>query len=47
MTKVSHWEIPAGSKIYQGKAATQFPWIGGKTQYYIPNSVLNISKQIK
>jgi YD repeat-containing protein len=36
MTKVAQWEIPAGSIIYQGKAAMQFPWIGGKTQYFIP-----------
>jgi hypothetical protein len=36
MTKVAHWQIPAGSTIYQGRAAMQFPWLGGKTQYFIP-----------
>jgi hypothetical protein len=36
MTKVANWEIPAGSTIYQGRAAMQFPWLGGKTQYFIP-----------
>lgn len=36
MTKVAHWEIPAGTTVYKGKAAMQFPWIGGQTQYFIP-----------
>lgn len=35
MTNVAHWNIPAGTTVYKGKAAMQFPWIGGKTQYYI------------
>ena len=38
MTKTIYWEAPAGTTVYRGKAAMQFPWIGGKTQYYIPNS---------
>jgi hypothetical protein len=37
MTKQAHWTVPAGSTIYKGKAATQFPWIGGKTQYFVAN----------
>lgn len=46
MTKVASWEIPAGTTIYKGKAAMQFPWIGGKTQYFVPelgniNRVIN------
>ena len=36
MTKVAHWEIPAGTTIYRGKAGMQFPWFGGKTQFFIP-----------
>jgi RHS repeat-associated protein len=36
MTKVASWEIPAGTTIYKGRAATQFPWLGGKTQYFVP-----------
>jgi RHS repeat-associated protein len=47
MTNVATWEIPANSVIYQGKAAMQFPWIGGKTQFYVPRNVLNESKQLK
>ncbi len=37
MTEVASWEIPAGSTIYKGRAAMQFPWIGGKTQYFVPD----------
>ena len=37
MTKVASWEIPAGSTVYKGRAAMQFPWVGGKTQYFVPN----------
>jgi hypothetical protein len=36
MTNVAYWEIPAGSTVYQGRAAMQFPWLGGKTQYFVP-----------
>lgn len=36
MTKVAHWEIPAGTTIYKGRAGIQFPWLGGKTQYFVP-----------
>lgn len=36
MSKVANWEIPAGSTIYKGRAAMQFPWLGGKTQYFVP-----------
>ncbi len=36
MTKVASWEIPAGTTVYKGTAAMQFPWIGGKTQYFVP-----------
>ncbi|MFC4700726.1 hypothetical protein ACFO4O_11195, partial [Glaciecola siphonariae] len=43
MTKQAHWTVPAGSTIYKGKAATQFPWIGGKTQYFVPN-VSNVKR---
>jgi hypothetical protein len=46
MTKVAHWEIPAGSTIYQGRAAMQFPWLGGKTQYFVPE-LGNIKRVIK
>lgn len=46
MTKVAHWEIPAGSIIYKGKAATQFPWLGGKTQYFVPQ-LGNIKRVIR
>lgn len=38
MTKIAHWEIPAGTTIYKGRAAMQFPWIGGKTQFFIPET---------
>ena len=37
MTKVANWNLPAGTTIYKGRAAIQFPWIGGKTQYFVPN----------
>ncbi|MGV3632283.1 MAG: RHS repeat-associated core domain-containing protein [Bacteroidota bacterium] len=37
MSKIAHWEIPAGTTIYRGRAAMQFPWIGGKTQYFVPD----------
>jgi len=36
MTKIATWEIPAGTTIYKGRAAMQFPWLGGKTQYFVP-----------
>lgn len=36
MTKVAHWEIPTGTTIYKGRAGIQFPWLGGKTQYFVP-----------
>jgi len=38
MTKVAHWEIPAGATIYKGRSAMQFPWLGGKTQYFVPET---------
>jgi len=37
MTKVANWEVQAGSTIYVGKTAMQFPWLGGKTQYFVPD----------
>ena len=43
MTKVANWEIPSGTKIYKGKAGMQFPWIGGKVQYFIPD-ISNIKR---
>jgi hypothetical protein len=46
MTKVAHWNIPAGTTIYKGRAGMQFPWIGGKTQYFVPN-MQNIHRVIK
>ncbi|UXX81388.1 RHS repeat-associated core domain-containing protein [Reichenbachiella carrageenanivorans] len=46
MSKVAHWNIPAGSTIYKGRAAMQFPWIGGRTQYFIP-SLNNVQRVIK
>ncbi len=46
MTKVANWNLPAGTTIYQGRAAMQFPWIGGRTQYFIPN-LNNITRTIK
>lgn len=46
MTKVAHWEIPAGSTVYQGRAAMQFPWLGGKTQYFVPE-LGNIKRVIR
>jgi RHS repeat-associated protein len=46
MTKVANWEIPAGSTIYKGRAAMQFPWLGGKTQYFVPE-VGNLKRVIK
>ena len=36
MSKIAHWEIPAGTTIYQGRAAMQFPWLGGNVQYFMP-----------
>jgi hypothetical protein len=46
MTKVAHFEIPAGSTIYKGRAAMQFPWFGGKTQYFVPE-LGNIKRVIR
>jgi len=46
MTKVAYWEVPAGTTIYKGKAAIQFPWIGGKPQYFIPD-ISNIKRVIR
>lgn len=46
MTKIAQWEIPAGATIYRGRAAMQFPWFGGKTQFFIPNSVLQSATRI-
>jgi hypothetical protein len=37
MTKVAHWELPAGTAIYRGRAAMQFPWFGGDTHFFVPN----------
>ena len=37
MNKISYWEIPAGTTIYKGRSAMQFPWFGGGKQYFIPN----------
>lgn len=37
MTKVATWELPAGTTIFQGRAAMQFPWLGGKTQFFAPS----------
>jgi len=37
MTKVANWSLPEGTVVYKGRAAMQFPWIGGKTQYFVPN----------
>jgi hypothetical protein len=36
MAKVFSWEIPEGTTVYKGRAVTQFPWLGGKTQYFVP-----------
>ncbi|MFA6152127.1 MAG: hypothetical protein WC716_12450 [Chitinophagaceae bacterium] len=46
MSKVAHWEIPAGTTLYKGKAAMQFPWVGGKTQYFVPE-LSNLKRVIK
>jgi RHS repeat-associated protein len=45
MTKVSHWNIPKGTTLYKGRAAMQFPWIGGRTQYFLPD--ISKIRQIK
>lgn len=37
MTKRAYWELPAGTTIYRGTAAAQFPWFGGRTQYFVPD----------
>ena len=37
MTKLAHWQLQPGTVIYKGRAATQFPWLGGKTQYFLPD----------
>lgn len=37
MTKVANWNLPAGTTVYRGRAAMQFPWVGGRTQYFVPN----------
>jgi hypothetical protein len=47
MTKVAEWQFPAGSTLYTGKAAMQFPWIGGKTQYFVTQDILKTATQIK
>ena len=46
MTKVANWNLPAGTTVYKGRAAMQFPWIGGRTQYFVPN-LNNISRTIR
>ncbi|MBT0813070.1 hypothetical protein KIH41_17410 [Litoribacter ruber] len=46
MTKVAHWNLPKGTTVYKGKAAMQFPWIGGRTQYFVPN-LNNINRVIR
>lgn len=46
MTKKAYWEIPKGATIYEGKAAMQFPWLGGKTQYFVPE-MLGLKRVIK
>ncbi len=46
MTYVARWEIPAGAKVYKGPAAGILPWLGGKTQYFIPE-LSNIKRTIK
>ncbi|MDP9080019.1 MAG: hypothetical protein M3O71_21545 [Bacteroidota bacterium] len=37
MTDVANWELPAGTTVYKGRAAMQFPWLGGKIQYFVPD----------
>ena len=44
MTKVAHWQVPAGTTVFKGRAAMQFPWLGGKTQYFLPE--LNTLKRV-
>jgi hypothetical protein len=46
MSKSAHWSIPAGSTVFKGRSAMQFPWIGGSTQYFVPN-IHNIHRVIK
>gem|GEM_PF-3535171 len=46
MTKVANWNLPIGTTVYQGRAAMQFPWIGGRTQYFVPN-LTNIQRVIR
>ena len=46
MSKVAHWNLPARTTIYKGRAAMQFPWIGGRTQYFVPN-LNNINRVIR
>ena len=40
MTDVASFEASAGTTVFRGRAAMQFPWIGGKTQYFINFSEL-------
>jgi hypothetical protein len=47
MTYVAEWQFPAGSTLYKGKAAMQFPWIGGKTQYFVTQDILKTATQLK
>ena len=46
MTSVADWVIPAGTTVYKGRAGMQFPFIGGRTQYFIPD-LHGITKFIK
>jgi hypothetical protein len=46
MTKIADWEVPAGTTIYKGRSAMQFPWVGGGTQYFIPD-ISNLRRIIK
>lgn len=46
MTKVAHWNLPAGTTVFKGRAGMQFPWFGGGTQYFVPN-IHNIQRVIK
>jgi hypothetical protein len=32
MTDVASWELPEGTTVFKGRAAMQFPWIGGKVE---------------
>lgn len=46
MEGMAWYRIPAGTLIYEGQAATKFPWIGGGYQAFINVSPAQIAQWI-